>query len=215
MSLLISVVETRDFFFGNFHFTNSAKIIKLVASKRTRDALTGGTGDVSPQLLGAIVTLSAANTFTQTTVPVPIQRYSAGRERALVMEVLKVFFDLGEPDANPAAGGSLLAFSAYLSTSSQASFPTMDNPVVFAFGQKVVRGAFTAAGTYGTYASDPFTLDLTDGAGHGVLVATDNIFLGAVSSGFTAVSACSIKILYRFKEVTLAEYIGIVQSQQQ
>lgn len=64
--------------------------------------------------------------------------------------------------------------------------------------------------------------DLTDGAGHGVLVATDNVFLtlqtalssiiGTSVGGITGVAECAI--LYRFKEVGLAEYIGIVQSQQ-
>lgn len=65
--------------------------------------------------------------------------------------------------------------------------------------------------------------DVTDGAGHGILVATDNIFVACnftVASVFsttadTASGAASCNILYRFKEVALAEYIGIVQSQQQ
>lgn len=63
--------------------------------------------------------------------------------------------------------------------------------------------------------------DLTDGAGHGVLIATDNIWLtafinGAVPDiGTTAALNVFCEILYRFKKVTLQEYIGIVQSQQQ
>lgn len=65
--------------------------------------------------------------------------------------------------------------------------------------------------------------DLTDGAGHGVLVATDNIFLtlqtaatvvGASATITAATGFGECAILYRFKEVGLAEYIGIVQSQQ-
>lgn len=64
--------------------------------------------------------------------------------------------------------------------------------------------------------------DLTDGAGHGLLVATDNIFLSVQTTNiaFVGESADSIvgfvaaDLIYRFKEVALAEYIGIVQSQQ-
>lgn len=64
--------------------------------------------------------------------------------------------------------------------------------------------------------------DLTDGAGHGVLIATDNIFLNVqvTNAAFNNVTADAISatfncdILYRFKEVKLQEYIGIVQSQQ-
>lgn len=65
--------------------------------------------------------------------------------------------------------------------------------------------------------------DLTDGAGHGILVATDNIFVSCsisvgsvfVTQADAATGAASCNILYRFKEIALAEYIGIVQSQQQ
>lgn len=63
--------------------------------------------------------------------------------------------------------------------------------------------------------------DLTDGAGHGVLIATDNVWLtawlnGAVPDiGTTAQLNVYAELLYRFKKVTLQEYIGIVQSQQQ
>lgn len=64
--------------------------------------------------------------------------------------------------------------------------------------------------------------DLTDGAGHGILIATDNIFLvvqglltsyGAATTGAIQAFA-QADLIYRFKEVALAEYIGIVQSQQ-
>lgn len=63
--------------------------------------------------------------------------------------------------------------------------------------------------------------DLTDGAGHGLLVATDSIWLtqylsiaAAGSIGFTSSIGTIAEIIYRFKKVTLQEYIGIVQSQQ-
>lgn len=65
--------------------------------------------------------------------------------------------------------------------------------------------------------------DLTDGAGHGILVATDNIYL-SVQTSLTAyngssadeiIGFCFADLIYRFKEVKLQEYIGIVQSQQQ
>lgn len=58
-----------------------------------------------------------------------------------------------------------------------------------------------------------FRKDLTDGAGHGYLVATDSIFarLSSTLTGLT--NTADVRLLYRFKEVPLAEYIGIVQSQ--
>lgn len=63
--------------------------------------------------------------------------------------------------------------------------------------------------------------DLTDGAGHGVLIATDNIWCTAFINGAcpdigtTASATIFADLLYRFKKISLQEYIGIVQSQQQ
>ena len=62
---------------------------------------------------------------------------------------------------------------------------------------------------------------MTDGAGHGVLIATDNVYFSllynaiptdGIAVQFTIGGGCDL--LYRFKEVGLKEYIGIVQSQQ-
>lgn len=54
---------------------------------------------------------------------------------------------------------------------------------------------------------------MTDGAGNGMLVATDRLTMvyGDVASAI--VSSCSVHILYRLVEVGIEEYVGIVQSQ--
>lgn len=176
--------------------------------------LTGGTGDVNPQLFQTpILNMIGANTFTETSIPLPQNRFFEKQGSVNVIEVLKVFFYTSEPDANNAAGGSVISTNIRLSTS---SLPTIDqaNPRVFAMQEKNYRGAFTAAGSYLTVISEPTALDLTDGAGHGLIIATDNVFLGMLTTGFTAAASGFAKILYRFKRVALAEYIGMVQSQQ-
>lgn len=178
------------------------------------DALTGGSQDVNPQYYNLLNTMVAANTYREGAFPTPIPRSKVTGERVTVMEVLKVFFNMGEADANPTAGGSIVTITAQLSTASIPAGVNTDDPRVFAFAQKVVRGAFTAAGSYGMTSTEPYVFDLTDGAGHGVLVATDNIYFGLTSFGFTAAASANVKVLYRMKDVSLAEYIGIVQSQQ-
>lgn len=175
--------------------------------------MTGGTGDVSPQILTMAITMDAANTYKQTEIPLPINRFREKGKRVVVVEALKVYWDLGEFDANNIAGGNVGQITAQLSTASQTGY----NPnftQVFATASKCYRGAFTAGQSYQSVLFDPFTLDLTDGAGHGILLATDNIFLGITTINFVAASAATAKLLYRFKEVSLEEYIGIVQSQQ-
>lgn len=182
--------------------------------KRGRgDALTGGTGDVSPQLITQRVIMSAANTYTEATIPIPVARFQLRRGKSMVMELLKVYWDLGPSDSNPSAGGNVSTILAQLSTVSLTNVAPND-PRVISYCNREYRGAFTAAGTYLTVTTDPYVDDKTDGAGHGVIIATDNIFIGIVTGNFVAASQVDFRILYRFKEVSLEEYIGIVQSQQ-
>lgn len=177
------------------------------------DSLTGGTGDVSPQLLSFRNTLLVANTYNETQVAIPISRFQASNTRATVMEILKVFFFMADVDANNSAGGNNITAACQLSTRALGGVDPAQ-PFTLAVAQNNARGAFTAAGTYQATDTDPVVVDLTDGAGHGVLVATDSLFYGCATSGFTAVGAFQCKVLYRFKDIALAEYIGIVQSQQ-
>lgn len=55
--------------------------------------------------------------------------------------------------------------------------------------------------------------DFSDGAGHGYLVAVDSLFVTLASALTGLTNTADLRLLYRFKEVPLAEYIGIVQSQ--
>lgn len=177
------------------------------------ESLTGGTGDVSPQLLTASVTLTAANTYTEATIPIPIARFQLRKGKSIIAEILDVAFFHGAKDNNPAAAGEISVSSAQLSTISLASLQLGD-PHVFCASQLEYRGAFTAAGSYFAVHTDPIVVPLDDGAGHGYLVATDNIYLSYVTSNYTAAATLNAKIKYRFKMVDLEEYIGIVQGQQ-
>jgi hypothetical protein len=182
--------------------------------KRSRgDSITGGTQDFSPQILTVAVTMSAANTFTQAQVALPVPKFNTRPNKSIVYEMLKVYSDLPLKDNNFAAAGESSVAQAQISTVSQAAFASTDARTLF-FIQKEYRGAFTAAGSYGMVAIEPYTVDLTDGAGHGVLVGSDSIFMGVTTTNFAGAPTFVVKILYRFKEIGLSEYIGIVQSQQ-
>jgi len=90
----------------------------------------------------------------------------------------------------------------------------LSNPRVFAWAEFNVRNAFTAGGSVAQVQDVFKTFDCTDGAGHGILVATDSIFISCSQIGYTAAAPIAFKIMYRLKTVSLTEYIGIVQSQQ-
>lgn len=182
------------------------------------DTLTGGTRDVNPQYLHGAVTLSAANTTTTETLGTPIVRVGPQTDgQAIIMEVLKVYADMAVADLDNAAATQRASTLLFSTTSFGATAPAAGfaEPRVFAQIQHQVRNAFTAAGTgVLDMLNDVQVFDCTDGAGHGILIATDNIFIQGSSANFTATLTIPFKILYRFKRVSLIEYIGIVQSQQ-
>ena len=180
------------------------------------DTLTGGTKDVNPQFMSVRVTQTAGDTTTSGSFGVPIQRVGPNTNgKAIIMEVLKVFFNMPSNGVIAAAGETYDIVSVFWSTVDFATTATAwSDPRVFAGCQKQRLGAFTAAGTFAdTEENGLIVQDLTDGAGHGVLIASDNVFM-QVSSSNGQTNAVDCKLLYRWKEVSLIEYIGIVQSQQ-
>lgn len=179
--------------------------------KRGRDTLTGGSGDVNPQLMTVVLNQTTTN-YTEVQINTPVTRLGSSKTKATIIEVLKVYFDL---PSQPAIAAALTSYIAQfqLSTNSLTTYTPAD-PAVFAFASIENRAAFTAGGTMGAIYQDPAVMDLTDGAGHGLLIATDKIFYSLTTTNYsTGVGVMTCKILYRFKEVGLTEYIGIVQSQ--
>lgn len=190
--------------------------------KRKGDTLTGGTRDVNPQwfpLSGTQTTADAAITFS---FPNPVQRLKQDDQKSQIMEILKISWDIST--GTPGDGVTFL-FGAYFSTTNPNFPATPSNTQTFNFRNKgstidyyerIIISA-TAAGIL--WQDDPILHDLTDGDGHGILVATDNVYLTIISqsnsTGATgALNSATCKLLYRWKNVTLQEYIGIVQSQQ-
>lgn len=187
-------------------------------SKRARtESLTGGTGDVNPQWLSNFVTQSAADTTTTTEIALPIQRIASNAPNtAVVMEILRILVDMPTITVALAPGEATVQIQLAVSTISFGTTATnFADPRVIAMMTKNMRGAFTAGGSYATMTENgPLEQNLTDAAGHGVLVATDNIFFQASSTGTGLANRFNFKVLYRWKRISLAEYIGIVQSQQ-
>lgn len=176
--------------------------------------LTGGTGDVSPQWLSFSAAQSAADTTTTATQAIPVQRLPQSG-RAQVLEILKVVFNTTALPASASATETIDSINVFISTTSFGTTATnAAEPRVFAYDAVANRSAFTAAGTYMASLPQIRFFDCTDGAGHGVLVATDNIYAQVSSSGTGNTNTANIKILYRWKNVGLQEYIGLVQSQQ-
>ncbi len=181
--------------------------------KRGRgDQLTGGSGDVNPQEFVVRATQTAADTTAQSQLPLPIPRFPTQPGKNLVIEALWV--DYFHVNANFPGGAATSHTVAQISTNS-----TVPASVIAALiDPKVIDSWFksevVATGVGFGEAFSYYHSDLTDQAGHGVLIATDNLFANVVSSNTGVANDVVMRIGYRWKTVTLTEYIGIVQSQQ-
>lgn len=174
------------------------------------DTLTGGSRDVNPQTMTIAGTMSAANTTTVVTQALPIPRLPTSVGKNLVIELLGVDWY----STNDQYGLAINQALAMLTTTSGIA-PNMNlalqDPRSLSRWFREIQ-VFTAAGVLEN--NGTFQDDLTDEAGHGVLIATDQIFLQMYSAAKVNPDSYVAKLFYRWKEVSLEEYIGIVQSQQ-
>lgn len=217
--------------------------------KRSKtDRLTGGTDDVNPQWfkintdIAVNQTINPGGTLLRRRVQrfnLPVQRINqSDKNTATVIEVLKVRWSwalsYSSVSANEAPQSTTTA--GYLSTAPLAddvNQPQLRGTTVDWFSRDDFVQPFNVSGgpdpLYTGYAQaspeQPIIHDLTDGDGHGILVATDavNLLLSATftnesTSGGGSLtwgdSQLACEILYRYKKVSLTEYIGIVQSQE-
>ena len=135
----------------------------------------------------------------------PIQRLpSTGR--AQVLEILAVKYN--HRNVGLVAGSRVNVFISTASFGTTAT--TYGEPRVFSCWANDID--LVTSGSTST--QFPFEDDLEDSAGHGFLVATDQIFIQCATTSTSATNIVDVKFYYRWKNVTLAEYIGIVQGQQ-
>lgn len=188
----------------------------MTKRRRVGDLLTGGTGDVNPQYMHGVCAMKVADSIAEYAFNVPIVRIPGASNRVTIMEVLKLFWH-PEPFKVDEVGVSHQVQQISFSTIAQgtALWAGFQEPNVFCQMAKGYRGAFTATGSMNAYHYFPEMYDITDGAGHGFLIASDKIFVQVDTTQFTPdLIHFRWKILYRLKTVGLTEYIGIVQSQQ-
>ncbi len=169
--------------------------------------LTGGSRDVKPQLMVFAATQSAADTTTSQSQALPVLRNfsSGGGSRAQIVEILRVQITFPFPPEVDATT------SVYLSTKNFGTTNTsLAEPNVFAGARRFID--ITTSGAF--YGSSNEYIDLTDGQGNGILVATDNIYAQVVSTSTGVANTAIIRVLYRIYSADVTEYVGIVQGQQ-
>ena len=201
--------------------------------------LTGGTGDVNPQLfkfnpLANPVQYNpgaAAGQFYELSqsITTPLNGYQSTSQsgRATVMELLKVFIEVIA--LFDAAAGTQTVFTEFGALLTGPAPNNVAQAATDGFVAPRALAAWNSIRAVGEGTSESNTppgeamhvYDMTDGAGHGVLIASPQLSLVErvnLRGGSNFIPAGNLAIhvafLYRFKDVPLQEYLGILQSQQ-
>lgn len=198
-----------------------------MSKRKAAGDLTGGSGDVNPQWFNLSTVQASADANTTTAFALPVQRLNNKTGKSLVMEILRICWDL--PLYEPPAASTFSSYG-FLSTK-DPGLPQPATSISLNTAVQIRKAGTTLdyiARTIQTGVSnsataiydEPVYHDVQDGAGHGVLVATDTIYLSiatavASSTATGQFNNITARLLYRWKEVSLQEYIGIVQSQSQ
>ena len=175
-------------------------------AKRRFDQLTGGTRDVNMQYTSIDLTESAANTFTQGTITLPVLRGNVGRGKYQVIELLKVVFAI-----SGGAGATGDGRNVQLSTTSKTTMVTTtqaDPDIVCFWNDGII---ITTSGLY--VATNPIEFNFTDGAGHGIIIATDQMFFAVQGVSQTGALTSSCRLFYRFKNISVDEFVGLAIQQ--
>lgn len=186
--------------------------------------LTGGTGDVRPQWFRITsATQATAQQTISTQASLPVQRLKT-RGKSQVMEILAVrYFDSLIYEMVALTDNTKAMHVMALTTSfvSNTNLLTVDNPRVIdmALPFSAAKGSTTTCRE-----GEAFIIHkLDDGAGHGILVAADQLYLnystqntamGIISPASALLGFCCAWVLYRMVNVGITEYIGILQSEQ-
>jgi len=160
--------------------------------------------DVFPQFMSFSTTQTGTNATTKVRVQMPIAR-RPGAKKVTVIEVLSVSLDIaGDAFATGDISTVVLTFRDPGTT-----VPTFSDPNVWFFYNSNV--AVTTSGL--AFVQMPWKNRYDTGGGRGFLIATDSIFTQVSSASQPGALTAHFKVFYRFVEVGLEEYIGIVQQQ--
>lgn len=168
--------------------------------------------DEKPQFLNLNTAQETVlNTYREVPTSTPVVTVS-GSNKAIVMEVLKIFYNHSTPEIINVLRTSI---AMTVATRSFSTLQQISSPGVLARIDSEIE-VFDSAATDATVVvqyykgSAEHVVDLTDGAGNGILVASKNLYLGVKGNQRTVLAQALGKILYRLVEVSAAELVGII-----
>lgn len=194
--------------------------------RRYGDTLTGGTRDFNPQYFSTSVTQSANDTTTTATVSTPPGiGLSMSGKKPLAMELLKAYVEFETsgggvfspasaqfaPGATTASEITVKLYGSSKNFSTTAPSLSMGDATVFLYARRAITVyESTAASTMILDDIGPIQIDFTDGDGHGILYANQNMYFQLVSNATGITNVARIKLIFREKYITEEELLGLV-----
>lgn len=175
-----------------------------MSKRRAGDSLTGGTHDVNPQVMNMALTMSGADTFTTQSFQLPINRLPGPTGgKAIIIELLKIFWDVTLTIGS--TGGTYSTIAALTTSQPTALTDTSKSSAsIIDFYQETLLNLGGATTGITSLSIAPAIHDFTDGAGHGILLATDKIWLTVSKQKNMAIQGSRIihlscRALYHFR----------------
>jgi len=167
----------------------------------------GGIKDQFPNFMSGRITQSDANNFVTAQVNTPIPRLKTQGGKATVMELLWV--DIRASNFDLTAAGDNFQFQMTLGTV-QAGILGWNDTRVFVFKSIHQEGGASGLSIF----EQTLRYSFQDNMGFGYLLAADSFRTSGDSGGQATALQFDWKLFYRFVDIPLSEFIGIVQSTQ-
>lgn len=150
--------------------------------------------------------MSGANTFTTQEIALPVNRVGIGSgTKATIIEFLWCDLDMDTHDF--AAAADLYIFSISVGAVPTAIPRLGANTTVCSMGEEF---AITTSGA--VLHKTPLRYDFQDKLGYGFLIPTDSMHISVASAGMGSALTARWRVYYRFVDVPIGEYVGIVTS---
>lgn len=170
--------------------------------------------DIYPQYFVVSLTLSGTDTATQGTINLPVPRIPTSG-KATIIELL--WLEVNYTGFNPSSTANSSAYLGISTDDRTIDSTTLNtftaNPHTVATYIYRQRAFGTATGAYEV--QWPFVINLQSNDGKGFLIAGDRLYISADSATSSAADTFVVRFFYRFVDVSINEYVGIVQSQTQ
>lgn len=195
---------------------------KLTAWERQqgRGKLSGGGGrpaksfgiDLYPQFISGDLILSSANTFTTERISMPISRMARTGKTITVMELIR--FEMVTSVLDFVGNADQAAWGLTVGLAPTANVG-LNDPRAVSFNVLDWIFSLTTSGAAGVLYTQPYFYNFQDTNGFGFLLATDFLNVWGNTTQMAAAANFQWRLFYRFVDVKLPEFIGILQSQSQ